>query len=181
MARRPTTPRLKKAPQPGKKSKPNDPLKNAPRLLAPYGKPFYFGKPIGVPNYKKHFYDPQFHPQDYIQHCREGNTHSYILASWGIFDSTFRLWVKDNPKFSEAVKTGRVCFHAFWHEKVKNKILNKDAYLDSLLFIYFSKNTMGWSDSARDEFQDAGASQEFSVHDEGLGLTYNAGLEVIKR
>ena len=181
MARRPTTPRLKTKPPKGKNTKPDDPMKDAPRLLVPYGKPHFFGKPIGVPNNKKYFYDPNFHSGDYVQHCREGNTHSYILASWGIGDSTFRAWIKNHPNFADAVRIGRVCFNAFWHDKAKQKILNKDVYLDTLLFIYWSKNTMAWSDSARDEFQDSGAAQDFEIKDTGTGITYDSSLKVVKR
>jgi hypothetical protein len=140
-------------------------------------------KPVGVINQRRIVYDPNFHPIDYVQHCREGNTHTYILACWGITSKKFTEWKNKYPKFAEAATEGRVCFNAFWHDKFRRSMTSSDKNdkVNTLAFIWFSKNTMGWGEQPQDEFSDASPDDDFILEFEDTDEQFDHMMQPVKK
>lgn len=156
-------------------------LANAPKIPDIF-KPVGMGIPVGIPDRKKTQYDPHFHALDYVQHCREGNTHTFILACWGVSNKVFRDWVEIYPHFKEQVQIGRTCFQAFWHDKFGRSLISqaKNDKVNVIGFIWWSKNTLGWADSGGDEFRDTNPSDDFSIEYTDTGEKFNGMMEPIK-
>lgn len=62
-------------------------------------------------------YDPAFHPQNYVELSRLGNTKAQICAAWGKSRDTLHNWSQDKerkPEFSDAIKEGDELRTAWW-------------------------------------------------------------------
>lgn len=97
-------------------------------------------------------YDKDFHPLDFVTHCREGNTIKYICASWGLSDSTIYNWRDQFQEFKEAFEIGRVAFCAFWEKHGCDLALGKKEKGSTMMTIWMHKNLLGYSDQGRKEF-----------------------------
>jgi hypothetical protein len=159
-------------------------LANAPKIPEFFSNPLAgLHKPVGVPNHRRIVYDPNFHAIDYVQHCREGNTHTFILATWGITSKKFQEWKNKYPKFSEAATEGRICFNAFWHSKFQRSMISDDKKdkVNTLAFIWFSKNTMGWGEQPQDEFSDASPDDDFVLEFEDTEEQFDHMMQPVKK
>jgi len=134
-----------------------------------------FFKPIGVTGEPRTVYDPNFHPIDFVQHCKEGSTKTEICAAWGVASNTVLHWSKIHPEFKKAYQLGAEAHAAFWHLRARQNILGERKAFNQFGFIWYSKNTMGWCDQGRDEFQGSKAV-DYGFHDQSTGKTFDGNL-----
>lgn len=59
-------------------------------------------------------YDPDFHPADYVTHCKEGHSVSEICSAWNLPKKYLAGWVDEYTDFRLAVELGADCFDAYW-------------------------------------------------------------------
>lgn len=92
-------------------------------------------------------YDPEFHPESFIELSRQGKLLAEICAEWEISRDTLWRWAKDDSKqeFSDAIKIGMQLREAEWIKKGMSFMeFSKDRSVVPWLFIM--KNCFGWSD-----------------------------------
>src|SRR6266576_4037404 len=111
-------------------------------------------KNLGVVNLNRVVYDPKFHAIDFVQHCREGQTFTMIASAWGVHTQTVISWSKKYPEFKRAFRLGKQLHTAFWQDVMRKNILREDEFFRGkfliakfklLPFMWYSRNTMGWS------------------------------------
>lgn len=111
--------------------------------------------PTGIRSHRKTEYDPAFHPADFVAHCREGNSVSYICASWGISSTTLYRWIDKYKEFGQSYLEGKTCRDAYWDNYAKLAMQGQIAVPKHGLgyFVWYSKNRLGWNDMGSDEFK----------------------------
>lgn len=103
-------------------------------------------------------YDENFHPQDYIKQCIEGQPVFAIAASWGVHKDTIYEWVKVHESFSDSFKIGHDAREAWWFNLGKDAMLKKkDADLG--FFCYLTRSALGWRDRDAPIIQDDSVKQ----------------------
>jgi hypothetical protein len=132
-------------------------------------------RPVGVTGEPRTVYDPKFHPIDFVQHCKEGTTKTEICAAWGVASSTVLRWSKIHPDFKIAYRLGAEAHAAFWHLRARQNILGERKAFNQFGFIWYSKNTMGWSDQGRDEYQGS-LAVDYDFHDQATNKSYDGNL-----
>lgn len=97
-------------------------------------------------------YRKDFHPADFIQRSRQGETIAEVLESWNICKQTFYTWARAHSEFLDALKTGRLYLEAYWTRVLKESIFDqvklngKRSNFNLGSFIWFSKNALKWVD-----------------------------------
>lgn len=137
-----------------------------------------------VPDLSKFVFDPNFHPIDFVQHCREGNSPTYIAATWGINVQKLNRWVARHPQMLDAYMMGETCYKAFWLRHLKDAALNdgKGTGLKLRLgaFSMLARYTMNWTEAGESQFPGA-KRDEYTMKDAKTGQVYDAlGNEIEK-
>lgn len=75
----------------------------------------------------------------------EGASIIEVCAQIGIAESTFHLWIKKYPDFSESYKKG-LAFSQAWWELLGRKGSNCEAKINAISWIFNMKNRFNWQD-----------------------------------
>lgn len=114
-----------------------------------------------IPN--KSTYDKDYHPQSFIQFCREGRTRAYICAAWGVSERTLSDWFMKYDEMREAREVGFQAFKAYYEETAYEAITYPKLYSASMLQ-FFLKNKCGWTeDGGRNDHEDIDLGIELDI------------------
>lgn len=97
-------------------------------------------------------YDPDFHPQDFIEQSKRGRQVIQIATSWDVHRDTVYEWAKVHEEFSDAFKRGRQYCESFWLDLGQSamlgqaKINGEKIKVDLGFYCYLTKATLGWSE-----------------------------------
>ena|SRR3990167_8554832 len=64
-------------------------------------------------------YDPEFHPIDYVTHCKEGHSLAEVCSAWNIPRKMLYQWVEDFADFRDAVHLGADCYEGYWSQLMR--------------------------------------------------------------
>ncbi len=70
-------------------------------------------------------YRADFHPDDFVEQSRQGNTIAEVLESWDISKPTFYNWARTHDDFFNAIKKGRLYLEAYWTRVLKQSIFGQ--------------------------------------------------------
>lgn len=123
-------------------------------------------------------FDPDFHPESFIELSKEGKTLAEICAAWGICRDTLWRWSKDKDRtiFSDAIKIGLQAREAWFVEQGK-KIFRGEIKGNPAPWVFIMKNCFKWSDKNDDEPTDKEEETVTLTTDQLLDLARGARKE----
>lgn len=104
-------------------------------------------------------YDPDFHPSDFIEQSKKGNSLTQIACSWDVDRDTIYEWQKKHKRFSGACKRGKEYLEAWYTNIGKAAIagqvkINGEKVTPNLgFFVWMTKNILKWSDKVENNIQ----------------------------
>jgi len=96
-------------------------------------------------------YKPDFHPDDFVALSKEGKVAKQIAAIWDINVDTLYEWAKKHPRFSEAMRQGRVACEAWYIELGQMAMVGKATYKGQPVkvnlgyYAWLTRNLFKWS------------------------------------
>lgn len=105
-------------------------------------------------------YNKEFHPKEYVRLSAQGECKASCCAAFGISAETLAAWGRTHTEFSEALKTGLALREAWWARlglaamSGQAKINGEEVKINPTLFIWLSKNIVGWRDKIDVKEQD---------------------------
>ena len=88
-----------------------------------------------------------------IELGRDGASKAEMTADIGVARSTFALWEKEHPEFSEAVKDAEHLAQAWWEKKGRAAVFGGVPGFNAVGFIFTMKNRFkeDWKDKIEQE------------------------------
>jgi transposase-like protein len=134
--------------------------KKGKKVLLPDA-PFRLNRIEFIPN--RTLYDRDFHPQSFIQFCREGRSRSYICAAWSISESTLSSWFRDYEEMANARNVGAQAYKAYYEEIAHDAIVKPKSFGYQMLQFYL-KNKCGWAeDGGRNDHDDVDLGVQLDI------------------
>lgn len=82
----------------------------------------------------------------------DGKMQGFVALKLGIDENTYYTWKRENKTFCEAIKRGLRTFEAEWIKKGEEG-LTRPQNFSAPMYIWLSKNRLGWGDKATDRNQ----------------------------
>ena len=98
--------------------------------------------PIGRPNK----YKPEFHPQDFINRSKNGESVTEICMAWDIDRQTLYNWSNKHQEFFDAIKKGKDYLDAWFCRFFKKMAVGQIANANITAAIFLAKNAVKWTD-----------------------------------
>lgn len=129
---------------------------------------FFFGPPPAIKAiYGKCEFDKDFHPQDMLEHMRNGKTRSEIVAAWGITYTKFNDWITAHPELAEAYSIGIPAFEAYYKSTLRYVSFGMMPKANSFSLHFMLKNLAGFDENGgAHEFAEAQNAELEFVDDE---------------
>ena len=111
-------------------------------------------------------YDPDFHPESYIELSKQGKTSAQITTEWDIHPDTKYEWMRNHKEFSEAVKKGQRALEAWFTNFGMNIAAGKMDKSNVTAYIWLTKNCIGWRDKVENVNYDIDVGFDYGSEDE---------------
>lgn len=121
-------------------------------------------------------YNPDVHPESYIELSKKGKTKAQICAAWGIGHDTLHRWEHDESKseFQEAIKKGDAARQDWWVNEGVKLMQGEYQKGNPTPWIFIMKNCFGWRDK-QETTHDIQASKGKLTIDLGAGNDFQDG------
>jgi len=102
-------------------------------------------------------YRPDFHPQDFIERSKRGETLTEIAGEWNLSRTTVYEWNKKYKTMANAIKKGQEACEAWWIKLGKAGMLNeaklngKPVKVNLGFYVWLTKNLFKWSDRVEEK------------------------------